>query len=56
MDIVLWLVKAIIFVVLILSAAFIGMCLGAVFGLFMGPLKIIEWVGNSNADVSTDAI
>ena len=53
MNIVLWCIRAVILIVVMIIAAGVGMCLGAVFGIFMGPVKIIEWTSGSQAESSS---
>ena len=53
MNIVLWCIRAIILIMIMILAAGVGMCLGAVFGIFMGPIKIIEWTSGSPVAEST---
>ena len=43
MKIVIFILRGILWIVIILLAAVVGVFLGALFGLFMGPIKIIEW-------------
>ena len=56
MGLVLGLIKAVIWAMVLLIAATIGCCFGAVCGIFFGPIKIIEWTRNGDEGVSTDKI
>ncbi|MHA1872614.1 MAG: hypothetical protein ACTSVB_00760 [Candidatus Heimdallarchaeaceae archaeon] len=56
MGIVVFILKAIFYIALMFVAACVGMCLGAVFGLFMGPIKIIEWTQSPSSETSEDRI
>jgi len=57
MEIVLMILKFITMIFLTLVAATIGMFLGALFGTFMGPIKLYEFMNNNNEDnINSDAI
>jgi uncharacterized membrane protein len=56
MGIVVFILRAIFYIALIFVAACVGMCLGALFGLFMGPVKIIEWTQSPVSESSEDRI
>jgi len=51
------LVQGLLFILLILLAAIIGTCIGAIFGLFVGPAQVISWVKNEGStDTDTDNV
>lgn len=56
MGIVMFILRGLFWIALMLMAAVVGVCLGAVFGLFMGPIKIIEWTESPVSQSSTDRI
>ena len=56
MGIVVFILRGLFWIALMLIAAVIGVMLGAVFGLFMGPIKIIEWTESPVSESSVDRI
>ena len=56
LGMLLWLGKALFWISLMFVAACAGLLLGAIFGVFMGPIKIIEWTSNGIEDTSSDSI
>ena len=56
MEIVINILRFLTMIILTIAAATIGMFLGAIFGTFMGPLKLYEFMDNKNNNIDTDSI